>query len=188
MNRLVFMVEEPSMANFLDRLLPRLIPALEGKFLCVPHRGKNDLVKGISKRIRAWREPGVQFVVMQDQDNSNCRSLKSHLRLECEKSGRSDILVRIVCRELEAWYIGEPEALESAFPAHSGRIIKELSKARYRNPDTVHRPSDVISRLIPEFQKRSGARRVAEHMSLRNKSQSFRVFIKGLERYLERIP
>lgn len=179
------MVEEPSMATFLDGLLPRLMPALEGRFQCVPHRGKNDLVKGISKRIRAWREPGVQFVVMQDQDNSNCISLKSHLLIECEKSGRSDIMVRIVCRELEAWYLGEPEALQRAFPDHSSRILKELSKARYRNPDTVRRPSDVISKLIPEFQKRSGAQRIAEHMSLRNRSHSFRVFIKGLERFMK---
>lgn len=185
MNKLVFLVEEASMANFLDGLLPRLIPSLEDRFQCVPHQGKNDLVKSVSKRIRRWREPGVHFVVMQDQDNSNCKTLKSHLRIECEKSGRSDILVRIVCRELEAWYIGEPEALTKAFPDHSSRILKELSKARYRNPDSVHRPSEVISRLIPEFQKRSGAQRIAEHMSIRNRSHSFRVFIKGIERYLK---
>lgn len=185
MNKLVFMVEEPSMASLLDGLLPRLVPAIKDRFVCVPHKGKNDLVKGISRRIRGWREPGVHFIVMHDQDNSNCRDLKSDLLIECEKSGRSDILVRIVCRELEAWYIGEPEALTKAFPDHSTRILRELSKARYRDPDTVQRPSEVIYRLVPEFQKRSGARRMAEHMSLRNRSRSFRVFIKGIERYLK---
>lgn len=182
MNKLVFFVEEPSMADLLDGLIPRLFPSLIGEFQCIPHRGKNDLVKNVSGKIRAWREPNVRFVIVQDQNRSDCREVKAKLSDLCRQAGRSDTLVRIVCRELEAWYIGEPCALAKAFPSHTKEILKELGKRRYRNPDTVHQPSKVIAGLVPEFQKRSGAQRVAEHLSLDNKSRSFQAFIEGIER------
>ena len=182
MTKLVFLVEEPSMADLLDGLIPRIFPSLRGGFLCIPHQGKNHLIKNVYRKIRAWQEPSVRFVVVQDQNSSDCREVKSRLSLLCKEAGRSDTLVRIVCRELEAWYIGEPSALAKAFPSHTKEILKELGKRRYRNPDTVRQPSKAIARLVPEFQKRSGAQLVAEHMSLDNKSRSFQAFIEGIER------
>jgi len=57
------------------------------------------------------------------------------------------------------------------------------AEARYRDPDTVVRPSAVIEQLVPEFQKVSGARRMARALSLKgNKSRSFHAFLKGIER------
>ena len=44
------------------------------------------------------------------------------------------------------------------------------------------RPSDIIAELIPEFQKRSGARRMAAFLSRDNTSNSFRVFVEGIEK------
>ena len=114
MTKLVFLVEEPSMADLLDGLLPRLFPAL--RFQCVPHDGKQDLEKSIPRKLRAWREPGVRFVVARDQDSADCRQVKARLIELCRNGGRSDALVRVVCRELEAWYVGDPEALVQAFP------------------------------------------------------------------------
>ena len=142
MTKLVFLVEEPSMADLLDGLLPRLFPAL--RFQCVPHDGKQDLEKSIPRKLRAWREPGVRFVVARDQDSADCRQVKARLADLCRNAGRADVLVRVVCRELEAWYIGDPEALVRAFPEarRRRRMLRELSRARYRNPDTVGRPSD----------------------------------------------
>ena len=46
------------MADLLDGLLPRLYPGLS--FLCVPHQGKQDLERSLSRKLRAWREPGVR--------------------------------------------------------------------------------------------------------------------------------
>ena len=77
MNRVVFMLEEYSMKVLLDGLLPRLFPRLS--FLCVPHEGKQDLEKSIPRKLRAWREPGVRFVVVRDNDGSDCRALKQSL-------------------------------------------------------------------------------------------------------------
>lgn len=66
MRRIVFLLEERSMKILLDGLLPRLLP--EVSFLCIPHEGKQDLEKSIPRKIRAWREPGICFVVMRDND------------------------------------------------------------------------------------------------------------------------
>ena len=119
---------------------------------------------------------------MRDQDGADCHEVKAQLVELCESAGRSDVLVRVVCRELEAWYIGEPAALALAFPGAGGRVQRELRKRRFRNPDEVVNPSAAVARLIPEFQKRRGARSMAEFLSRDNRSRSFQVFIEGLER------
>ena len=170
------------MADLLDGLLPRLFPAL--RFQCVPHDGKQDLEKSIPRKLRAWREPGVRFVVARDQDSADCRQVKARLANLCRNAGRADVLVRVVCRELEAWYIGDPEALVRAFPEarRRRRMLRELNRARYRNPDTVVRPSEAIARQIPEFQRRLGARRMAILLSQENRSRSYQVFLEGVER------
>ena len=180
MNRIVFLLEEDSMRILLEGLLPRLFPGLS--FQCVPHEGKQDLEKSIPRKLKAWREPGVSFVVMRDQDNTDCHQLKTDLVQLCLGTGRRGVLVRVVCRELEAWYIGEPKALKQAFPKIRPSALRELGQRRYQNPDTVVRPSDTIARLVPEFQKRSGARRMAAFLSRENTSNSFRVFVEGIER------
>ena len=165
------------MKVLLDGLLPRLLPGLE--FLCVPHEGKQDLDKSIPRKLRAWREPGVRFVLVRDNDRDDCRVLKTRLVDACERSGRADTLVRIACQELEAWYLGDPEALAAAFGepglANLGRT------ARFRDPDAVAQPSVVLEKLVPSFQKVSGARQMATHLTLeRNRSASFRTFVEGV--------
>ena len=75
----------------------------------------------------------------------------------------------------------EKSILVLAYPQSRQRTIRELGRRRFRNPDSVVRPSDAISMLIPEFQKRSGARRMAEFLSRNNRSRSFQVFAEGIE-------
>ena len=41
MGRVIFLLEEKSMKELLDRMLPRIFPSL--RFLCIPHEGKADL-------------------------------------------------------------------------------------------------------------------------------------------------
>ena len=75
MSRVVFFLEEASMKLFLDGLLPRLFPGLQ--FLCIPHEGKSDLEKSISRKLRAWNVPGDRFVVVRDNDGAPCRQRHS---------------------------------------------------------------------------------------------------------------
>ena len=97
------------MQVLLDGLLPRLFPTLP--FLCVPHEGKTDLERSVPRKLRAWREPGVRFVVVRDNDGKDCRALKDALRQLCHAGHRDDTLIRIACQELEAWYLGEPQVV-----------------------------------------------------------------------------
>ena len=179
MMKLVFLVEERSMADLLEHLLPRLVPGIP--FQCIPHEGKRDLAKSVPRKLRAWREPGVRFVVMRDQNGADCRQVKAQLVKLCQRAGRDDVRVRVVCRELEAWYIGEPEALLRAFPHAGERVRRELRRRRFRNPDEVVNPSAAVAQLVPDFQKRRGARRMAQFLSRDNRSRSFQVFIEGVE-------
>ena len=166
------------MRALLDGLLPRLFPGLP--FQCVPHEGKTDLERSIPHKLRGWREPGVRFAVVRDNDGRDCRALKDDLRGLCRAGHRDDTLIRIVCQELEAWYLGEPDALADAFGREALRNIGQ--KARFREPDSVSRPSEAVEQLVPEFQRVSGARRMARHLTReRNRSTSFRVFMAGIE-------
>ena len=170
------------MKTLLENLLPRMYPNLS--FLCIAHEGKNDLEKSIPRKIRAWREPGVRFVVVRDQDRDDCRVLKTRLAALCRDAGRGDSLVRIVCRTLEAWYLGEPDALADAFDQENLRGIGK--KAKFRNPDAVRNPDRELERLIPAFQKVSGARRIAAFLSKEgNSSVSFGVMLRGIEHLLQ---
>ena len=179
MSRVVFLLEERSMKTLLEGLLPRLMPGIA--FICIPHDGKQDLEKSIPRKLRAWREPGVRFVVLRDNDGGDCHQLKNRLAEICCEAERADSVVRIACQELEAWYFGEPAAMAEAFGNNRLKHIGE--KARYRDPDVIHQPSREIVRLVPEFQKISGARRMALHLSREgNHSRSFQAMMEAIER------
>jgi hypothetical protein len=181
MRRVVFLLEEYSMEVLLEGLLPRLLPDLP--FLCVAHEGKQDLERSIPRKLRAWREPGVRFCVIRDNDGADCRALKERLVTLCRDGGRDDTLVRIACQELEAWYFGAPEALAEAFGNDALRGI--AAKARYRDADAILQPAAALAELVPEFQKVSGARSMARVLPRENGSRSFQVLMAGLDRLAE---
>jgi len=140
------------MKVLLERLLPRLFPRLS--FMCVQHEGKQDLEKSIPRKLKAWREPGVRFCVIRDNDRGDCRALKERLCDLCRMGQRDDVLVRIACQELEAWYFGEPEALANAFGRDRLRHLS--SRSRYRDPDAIAHPARALAELVDDFQKISG--------------------------------
>ena len=181
MGRLIFLLEEPSMQVLLDGLLPRLFPDVS--FLCVPHAGKADLERSIRNTLRNWRTPGDRFVVVRDSDGADCREVKERIRQLCRDGRREDTLIRIVCQELEAWYLGDPDAMATAFGDNALRLIRD--RPRYRQPDNVAKPSHVVERIVGEYGKTAGARLMAQHLTRQgNRSHSFEVFMNGIERIL----
>ena len=179
MSRIIFLLEERSMKVLLEGMLPRLLPGID--FLCIPHEGKQDLEKSIPRKLKAWREPGVHFVVVRDNDGGDCLKLKQKLVNLCAGAGREDTLVRIAVQELDAWYFGDPTALALAFDNEQLRLIGR--KKQYRDPDSISVPSVELEKLVPQFQKISGARLMAKYLdSSDNRSHSFRVFMNGVVR------
>ena len=183
--RLVFLLEEPSMANLLLELMPRVFPGWvhTEQFLCVKHQGKSDLDKSIPRKLQAWKTPGDVFVVLRDTDGVECGQLKRDLVKICRKNGRPDTLIRLVCQELESWYLGDLGALAAVFG--DSKLSSPRMKKRFLSPDDWQKPSVELERLIPDFQKGSGARLMGRELSLSdasNCSKSYAVFLAGVRR------
>lgn len=175
------------MKAFLDTFLPRFFPNLD--FQCIPHEGKSDLEKSIPRKLRGYRTPGVQFLILRDNDGKDCVDLKRRLVKLCEEHERPDTVVRIVCQELEAWYLSDPTGLAVAYSSPDLEKIKD--KTKFRNPDAIVKPSLEMERLIPHFQKIAGAERMAKHlcaMRARKRSKSFAVFLRSIEHLIHPPP
>lgn len=185
--RVVFLLEEPSMKLLLDGLLPRLVPGWEAgeHFLCVPHQGKSDLDVSIPRKLSAWQFPGDRFVVVRDNDAADCVAVLKKVKSLCAAAGRSDTLVRLVCQELETWYLGDLEAVAAAFGKPKANT--PALRKKYAQPDAWQKPSVEIQRLIPVFQKGAGARAMAQHLRepSHNRSYSYGKFVAGLRRVLD---
>jgi hypothetical protein len=93
------------------------------------------------------------------------------------------VLVRIARQELEAWYFGELDALGEVFQGDDLRVLS--TRVRFRDPDGIDQPARTLAEVVDEFQKVSGARRKAEHLSRNNRSRSYQVLIEGIERLQE---
>ena len=113
------LVEEPSMKNFLETKLPDFLPEGYGLGINVfirPHNGKSDLMRSIPKKIQAfshYHRP-AKIIIVHDQDSHDCRELKQKILDLCAQHGDCPVLVRIACRELENWYLGNLYAVEAA--------------------------------------------------------------------------
>lgn len=179
--KLIFLLEEQSMKCFLDGLLPRILPA-EIDFITIPHEGKSDLQKSLTAKLQGWNEPGVKFVVVQDQDSNDCKQLKEDLKKLCQNAHK-EVLIRIACHELEAWYFGDMNALGEAYGVD---LSGAKRKSKYRTPDAIMHPKAELKRLLPQHQQIAGARRLAPLIDIQNNSSaSFQVFIKGVMDYAE---
>lgn len=175
---LVFLLEEKSMKAFLDILLPKILPP-DVNFYTIAHEGKSDLKKSLPIKLKAWNIPDSRFLVVQDQDSNDCRALKQELLQLCGEYKR-EILVRIACHELEAWYWGDLEAVQQAYHKDLGKIGR---KRAYRIPDNIVSPKRELQKLLPEHQQIDGARRIAEYIEVdRNTSASFHALIEGVRK------
>ena len=182
--RLVFLLEEPSMKLLLEGLLPRLMPGWVAghHFVCVPHEGKSDLDRSIPRKLSAWQIPGDRFVVVRDNDGADCAAVLSKLHAMCRAAGRPDTLVRLACQELEAWYLGDLQAVAAAFA--NPKADSPAHRKKFVDPDAWRKPSVELERLVPRFQKGAGARAMAQHLREpeHNQSHSYGKFVEGVRR------
>lgn len=145
--------------------------------------GKGNLMKKCSLVIRTHmaESPGHQFVILCDQDTEECTALKARfVRLVKLHGATGRCRVRIVCRELEAWLLGDRVAFEAAFPG-SG-----IARNIHDNPDGVLDPKRLVCRATRSFPVTQVAARVGRKMDSdsikRNHSTSFQCFLSGLAR------
>jgi hypothetical protein len=167
------LTEEPSMELFLRGILPNVLPEdykIDVNCFIRAHRGKSDLKKSIPKKMRAYPHFGypVKVLIIHDQDSNDCMMLKEELIALC---GITTIpyIVRIACRELENWYLGQLTAIEKVFPETKASAF--IHKKKYRNPDLLQ-GADELNRMTKSFSKMQTAREISQHIEIDNNTSS----------------
>ena len=194
-----FLTEEPSAEAALYHLIPRLILESTTWEIRV-FQGKTDLMQKLPRRLQAYPDwlphqfgPQWCIVVLVDRDDDDCKELKARLdeiaaesglvtRTAARLAGHAgyNIVNRIAIEELEAWFFGDDEALQAAYPF----VPATFSKRRgFRDPDgirggTWEKLEKVLEKRYPTgMPKVEVASTVAKHMDPDvNRSRSFQAF------------
>jgi len=194
-----FLVEEPSTEAALEVLVPRICG--QGiTFSIHPYQGKSDLLAKLPARLcgyRSWLPENWGIVALVDEDRQKCEDLKTELedaaqdagfgtKTNPKPGGRFQVLTRVAVEELEAWFLGDVQALVTAYP----RVSPNLgAKARFRDADAVAGGTwEALERVLKRagyysggLQKTRAAREIACHMDpQRNTSRSFLALLQGL--------
>lgn len=184
MTTIVFCVEEPSAREMLTGLLPRVLPDGVAVGYMV-FEGKQHLEKELVRRVRSWRLADTRFVVLRDQDSADCHSVKTRLLHLCRQAGRPESLVRVACRELESFFLGDLAAVEAGLEIRG--LARKQNSRKYRDPDLLGNPVQELKRVTHgRYQKISGSRAIGAYLRLEgNRSNSFRVLVAGIKRFME---
>lgn len=194
MARIEILVEEPSMKEVLSVILPKILPTnwvLDENYFIRSHEGKSDLQKSIPQKIKVfskYHEP-AGIIILQDQDSNDCKILKNKLKEICFQNGDCKVLIRIVCKELESWYLGDMQAIKEAYP--NFKIDKYINKKKFREPDIMNNAAEEVEKILPEFKKINSAKLISQYLDVvdglknKNKSESYKQFIKGVENFFE---
>lgn len=127
--RLFVHVEEPSMKEALDILLPSLLPPKGVDCKIIDHGSKKALLATVPARLAGyarWADPALRILVLVDRDGDDCRLLKHQLEAAALSAGlasktapdcrgKFQIVNRIVIEELEAWFLGDVQALSEVY-------------------------------------------------------------------------
>lgn len=180
---LAFLLEEPSAKAMLESLLPRILhPSIKSRLLAF--EGKQDLEKQMVRKMRSYINPRARFIVMRDQDATpDCRVVKAALLTRCAEAGRQGVaLVRIACRELESFYLADLVAVEAGLGIKG--IAKQQGTKKFKNPDSLQKPSKELLTLTKHrYEKVGGSRVIGQHLDAGNeRSISFKNLIAGIKR------
>jgi hypothetical protein len=184
MKTLVCLLEEPSAEEMLKGLLPKILPEDMSPVFHV-FEGKQDLEKRMTGILRAWQAPRCHFLVIRDQDSGDCTVVKERLAALCQAGGKADAVVRIACRELESFFLGDLAAVETGLSVRG--LSAHQGSRKFRAPDDLGNPTQELSRLTNgRYQKVAGSRAIGPHLALAgNRSHSFNVLLAGIRKVVE---
>lgn len=195
-----FLLEEESAEDALRQLLPRLLPshyvprfrALGGWQALLDHLP--TLLRGYRKRMAQPGQQALGIVVLLDADGVAERRLAAleaaakaaDLTTLGQVAEGADFQVfnALAIQELEAWFLGDRDAIMVAFP----RVKPHHFKGIDREPESHPKPNEVLWRILQAAglyttgkRKREWAETIAPHLDpARNTSTSFQYFCEGL--------
>ena len=178
--------EEPSLQAFVTILIAELFPTLNVQYR--RYQGKQDFKKNIRNNIAILSKqyPHAKFMVVLDKDSHDCKTLKVWLKEECEQAGldTSQFLIRIVCTELESWYLGDLEAILKADFSFTQKVSQKNKK--FRDPDRLANAKQELQKLLKQiYVPTEFASQLALQIANRaeaNCSLSFQHFLLGLKK------
>ena len=190
----------------MEAALMAIVPKVLGtaqSFSIHAHQGKLDLLTKLVARLRAYRRwllPTFGVVVIIDEDRQDCKALKRRLedaaheaRLVTRARNRNafEVINWIAIEELEAWFLGDADALEATYPG-TRRIIAR--RRDLRDPDRVGGGTwEALEAVLQAagyhrggLRKIEAARAVAQRMNLeRNQSRSSQGLVRALRDTVE---
>ncbi|MGL5826890.1 MAG: DUF4276 family protein [Nocardioides sp.] len=203
LTHLEVLVEEPSMERAARSLLPKIAPGPTVRVRAF--NGKPDLLSrlpGLMRGYRHWPDAsGMGVVVIVDQDSDDCRALLHTMTEATSESGLAAVSVsantpgrvlnRLAVEELEAWWLGDPAAVRSAYPGVKG------TEQAFRRPDDVRGGTwEAFERVLQKAgHHRGGLRKIAAAQDIAplmdieaNTSPSFVKFRDGVRLLVNGVP
>ena len=194
-----FLLEELSAKVALEAILPKILSDDVSRELYV-FKGKQNLLKRLPERLKGyknWLPDDYRIMVLIDEDREDCIKLKAELekvahdaglvtKSSATSKGNFQVVNRLAIEELEAWFFGDIEALQTAYPKVSKRSLRRMNQ----HPDAITGGThEALGRLLKQSSYHRGglpktvvAQNIAQHMEPnRNRSRSFQVFVEGLE-------
>ena len=148
------------------------------------------LLKGYGKSLKSYGGDAAVVVVV-DADRANCTTLKAAMMAvlgRCRPPPQTKF--RIAVEEMEAWYLGDLDAIAAAYPRHNRTALRNYEQ------DSVCGTWEVLAEAVHEggaaaltrqgyplvgIAKSEWATRIGPAMNpARNRSPSFRTFAHGL--------
>jgi hypothetical protein len=180
--------EERSAKNVFDEILPKILPD-NVSYNVYPHQGKQDLEKALKTTVPTIsRFPGARILIIRDQDNEDCKTVKERIREFIGERCSSPPLIRIACHKLESWFLGDLNAVSQAYT--KVRPEKYQNKKQFRNVDSIAHPDRILLSIIPEYKDRLPKLEVSERISMcleitGNRSASFNCMIMGIRNLIK---
>lgn len=141
--------------------------------------GVGNMERSLPAQLRALSKSGTDKVlILRDNDNGTCADHKARLQSMIQEANlKARSRVRIVCQMLEAWFVGDNEALSKS--RHLKRPVpKRLAKC---DPDALGNPKAELRKLREGYTEIKGAKAIAPHLNIyANRSTSFRHTIQAI--------
>jgi len=184
--------EEPSIEKVFNVILPKLLNSDNVHFRVYAHQGKDDLMHALRTTLPTISKiPNSRILITRDQDLYNCLELKQQINDIIKDKCKSPYLIRIICRELEAWFLGDMNAIQRAYPRFEPSKYQNSSK--FRDVDIIHSPNERLKEIIPDYEKLDNlpknevAERIAPYLTIDNeftfnKSPSFQNTLNAIQK------